>query len=294
MGLGYEVLRERRPGIVLLNLPGTHRHGPWSGRPTTGNAVMAASGINTLMGFPGQRPRGFGVAYPDFTSPYLLATSVMAALRLRDLTGEGREMDLSQLSATLSLLGPEWMRYRHTGVQPPPAANRHPDRCPHGVFPTRGEDEWLALEVDGDQEWQALLDAMGSAAPDDPRFATHAGRKGHEDDLDVVLAAWTKTHERFALAARLQACGVAAAPVEDLRDTFVRDPQLRHHYQRVSHPHAPGVELPVDREAIRFAGRDHVLARGPIFGEHNEPIMRELLGRSEAEYVKLVLDEVLV
>jgi len=109
MGLGYETLREANPEIVLLNLPGTHPRGPWSGWPTTGNAVMAASGLNMLMGFPNQRPRGYGVAYADFTSPYLLATCVMAALRLRERDGEGREMDLSQLSATISLLGPEWM-----------------------------------------------------------------------------------------------------------------------------------------------------------------------------------------
>ena len=151
MGFGYEALRSIRPDIILLNLPGTHKKGPWAARPTMGNVVMAASGFNPLMGFPGRRPRGVGVAYPDFTSPYLLATTVMAALRQRAHTGRGQELDLSQLSATISLLGAEWMQYHATGRQPPPAANRDPDHAPHGVFPTRGTDEWIAIAVRGDK-----------------------------------------------------------------------------------------------------------------------------------------------
>jgi crotonobetainyl-CoA:carnitine CoA-transferase CaiB-like acyl-CoA transferase len=295
MGLGYEVLSQHRADVVLLNLPGTHAHGPWSSRPTTGNAVMAASGMNSLMGFPGQRPRGYGVAFPDFTSPYLLAIAVLAALRLRERTGEGRVFDLSQLSATVSLLGPEWMRFRVTGEAPRPAANRHAALCPHGVFPAAGEDQWIAIEVDGDADFERLCTAMGSPElAHDPRFVDHGARKRNEDALDAILSAWTAGHERFELAAELQAAGVAAAPVEDLADTYERDPQLRDHYQRVRHPGAPEVELPIDREIVRCEGVPHSIRRGPIWGEHNEEIVREVLGRSEEEYVELVLNEILV
>ena len=294
MGLGFETLRARKSDIVLLNLPGTHAKGPWSQRPTTGNAVMAASGLNMLMGFPHQRPRGYGVAYADFTSPYLLATCVMAALRLRDQSGEGRAMDLSQLSGTLSLIGPEWMEYAHTHVPPERSANRDPNCSPHGLFRTRGEDEWLALAVQGDEEWRALC--AGMARPelaDDPRFAQHVARKENEDELDAIVAAWTAEADRFALAEKLQAAGIAAAPVENLQDTYERDPQLGAHYQRIQHPLAPDLDFPIDREAIRFAGVEHQIARGPMWGEHNEEIVREVLGLAEADYIQLVLDGVL-
>ena len=295
MGLGYGALCERRSDIILLNLPGTHRTGPWSARPTTGNVVMAASGLNVLMGFPGQRPRGYGVAYPDFTSPYLLATAVMAALRLRDRTGEGREMDLAQLSATISLLGPEWMRFRETGVAPPPAANRDPNHCPHGHFPAKGSDEWCAISVESDDDFRRLCSVIGREdIAGDPRFENLAARKANEDALDEIVTEWTTARDRWEVAATLQAAGVAAAPVEHLRDTLERDPQLRHHYQRVRHPAAPEVELPLDREAIRFAGVEHQVQRGPIWGEHNEEIVRDVLGLDDEAYTRLVRDDVLV
>jgi crotonobetainyl-CoA:carnitine CoA-transferase CaiB-like acyl-CoA transferase len=221
MGLGYEDLQRLNPGIILLNMPGTHRHGPWSGRSTMGNVVMGAAGYNELTGFPGQRPRGLGVAYPDFTSPYLLATTVMAALRERSRTGRGQEIDLSQLSGTIALLGVEWMQYRATGRQPTRRANRDPNYCPHAVYPARGEDEWCAIAVETDAEWQSLCDLL--ERPDlaeDRRFATHAARKAHEDEVDAIVSAWTRDQDRWELAARLQQSGIAAAPVENLRDTF--------------------------------------------------------------------------
>jgi benzylsuccinate CoA-transferase BbsF subunit len=294
MGLGYAVLKERKPDIVLLDLPGTHSTGPWSGRPTTGNAVMGAAGLNMLMGFPDQRPRGYGVAYPDFTSPYLLATCVMAGLRLRDQTGRGRRLDLGQLSATLSLIGPEWMRYQHTHETPPRSGNRDPNYCPHGVFACRGDDEWIAIAVEGETDWQGLCTVMESPQlTSDERFATHAQRKANEDALDALLADWTAGQDRWELADRLQAAGVPAAPVENLRDTYERDPQMSLHYQRIRHPSAPDLDLPIDREAIRFAGFEHVISRAPMWGEHNEEILRGLLGLDEADYVQCVLDEVL-
>ena len=86
---------------------------------------------------------------------------------------------------------------------------------------------------------------------------------------------------------------IAAAPVENLRDTLERDPQLVHHYQRVRQPAAPELDIPIDREAIRFTGFDHRLIRSPMLGEHNEPVVRELLGLSEEQYTRLVLDDIL-
>jgi crotonobetainyl-CoA:carnitine CoA-transferase CaiB-like acyl-CoA transferase len=294
MGLGYSALRERQDRILLLNLPGTHAAGPWASWPTTGNAVMAASGLNMLMGFPGQRPRGYGVAYPDFTSPYLLATAIMAALRERDRRGEGREMDLSQLSATIALLGPEWMRFADTGEVPPRTANRDANYCPHGVFPARGDDAWLAIAVSDDPEWRRLCELMQrEELADDHRFANHAARKRNEDALDEILSTWTRERDRWQLSYELQAQGIPAAPVENLRDTYERDPQLRDHYQRIQHPLAPQHELPIDREAIRFAGIEHRMRRGPMWGEHNEEIVCELLGLDEESYTRLLLDEVL-
>lgn len=303
MGLGYDVLKELKDDIISLNLPGAHRHGPWAQRSSMGNILMAASGFNALCGFDGERPRGIGIPYPDFTSPHLLVSTVLAAVRHRERTGEGQELHLTQLSSMVSLLGVEWMHYRSTGRQPARSANRDANHCPHGVFPAQpsehSDDEWVALAVTGDEQWQALCQVM--RRPDlvaDGRFISHAARKANEDELDELIGAWTAQGDKWDLAERLQAAGVAAAPVEHLADTYERDPQLRHHYQTVHQPSAPEIDIPVDGEAARWLSTEgvplrHTLERSPGTGEHNEWVVTEVLGRSNDEYVNLLLNDIL-
>ncbi len=298
MGLGYELLQTLKPDIVLLNLPGAHRKGPWAVRSSMGNILMAASGFNMLTGFPDERPRGIGVAYPDFTSPHLLVSTILAAIHQRDVTGNGQELHLAQLSGIVSLLGVEWMQYAASGQQPPRGANRDPNYSPHGVYPALGsehsDDEWVTVAVADDQQWASLCRLMERPElVDDPRFATHADRKTNEDALDAELAAWTAGQDKWVCAERCQAVGVAAAPVEHLADTMQQDPQLKHHYQMVQQPSAPDIDIPIDREAAQWVGADHRLVRSPMMGEHNEYVVRELLGRSEEDYIAMLVDEVL-
>lgn len=298
LGLGYDVLRTLKDDIVLLNLPGAHRNGPWARHPSTGNILMAASGFNALTGFPGERPRGIGVAYPDFTSPHLLVATILAALRQRRDTGTGQELHLTQLSSMLALLGCEWMAYRATGRQPPRNANRSPNHCPHGIYPAThddaGLDAWVAIAVDGDDQWAALCGVL--ECPElagDARFANHAARKANEDAVDALVREWTRTRDKWAIADALQAAGIAAAPVEHLSDLLERDPQLPGHYQAVRQPEAPDVDIVIDREAARWVGHDLVLQRAPLLGEHNGYVVQELLGRSDEAFARLVVDEVL-
>jgi crotonobetainyl-CoA:carnitine CoA-transferase CaiB-like acyl-CoA transferase len=299
MGLGYEVLRTLKKDIILLNLPGAHRKGPWAERPSMGNILMAASGFNMLTGFEGERPRGIGIAYPDFTSPHLLVASVLAAVRHRARTGTGQEIHLTQLSATLGLLGCEWMQFKATGRQPARNANRSPNHCPHGVYPARPEvdvdmDTWVAIAVAGNAEWQAMCGVMGRPElASDSRFASHEARKANEDALDAVIRSWTASQDKWVLAERLQEAGVAAAAVEHLKDMMETDPQLEHHYQQVRQPAAPDVDIPIDREAAQWVGHRLHLARAPMLGEHNEYVVQGILGRSDEAFARLVAADVL-
>ena len=127
----------------------------------------------------------------------------------------------------------------------------------------------------------------------DPRFATRDARKAREDEVDEIVSAWTRNRDRWELAALLQSGGIAAAPVENLRDTLEVDPQLRHHYQRVRQPSDPEVEVTIDGEAIRFVGVEHRLERAPMLGEHNEHVLCKILGLPQEEFDRLVLDEII-
>ncbi len=290
MGFGYDRLREVNDDIILLNLPGAHPTGPWAVRPSMGNILMAASGFNMLTGFPAEKPRGIGIAYPDFTSPHLMVATVLAALRRRRSGGGGAELTLTQLSGVIAMLGVEWMQFTDHGEQPARRANRDPNHCPHGVYSAAGDDQWIALAVATDAQWEALCALVGRS---DLAEHTFAERRLIEDDIDQIIDEWTFGLDKWDAADRLQSAGIAAAAVEDLSETYDHDPQLRDHYQIIEQPSAPGLEIPIDAEPARWVGATHLLGRAPELGEHNKEIVVELLGRSEADYERLVAAEVL-
>jgi crotonobetainyl-CoA:carnitine CoA-transferase CaiB-like acyl-CoA transferase len=183
-------------------------------------------------------------------------------------------------------------------VQPPRRANRDPNLCPHGVFPTVGsqhsDDEWVALAVQGQDQWASFCAAVGHPELiNDQRFAHHEGRKRNEDVLDEIIAAWTSRRDKWDVADLLQAAGVAAAPVEHLAETYERDPQLQHHYQIVQQPSRPDIDIPINREAAQWVGHELRLMRSPLIGEHNQHVVCEILGHDEEHYVELIIGDVL-
>ena len=293
MGFDYEQLRAANPRLVVVHMPGCGNDGEWSDRRTLGKLLMAASGLNSLMGFEGRPLRGVGIAYPDFVAPYLQVILALAGLRERDRTGVGREIHLSQLAGTVSLIGAEWMRYRHRGEPPARPGNREPNHTPHGVFRALADDQWCAISVRPEQ-WSTFCAAIeDSVLAEDARFVTHDARRQHEDALDALVERWTAGRDPWEIAERLQAAGIAAAAVERLPDMLERDPQLARHFQRLHQPGAPDHEITVDAEVIRFAGESDLLERAPLFGEHNEYVLRELLGLSRDEFDALVLEGVI-
>jgi crotonobetainyl-CoA:carnitine CoA-transferase CaiB-like acyl-CoA transferase len=291
MGLSYDVLRQINPGVIVVQMPGCGREGPWANRPTFGNIVMAASGLSQISGFEGSPPWGLCCAYPDFTTPYLLTLQVLAAVRERERTGEGREIVLDQLSSMVSLLGVEWMRFSAEGSLAR-NANRNPNYCPHGVYPALGEDRWIAIAVEDDAGFAGLAALMGRPEfTADARFAGRAARKANEDALDEIVRAWTAAQDGWALADALQARGIAAAKVELLDDLLERDPQLAHrgHYRQYVQPTDPDTVLTVDREAIEFVGVERPVIRAPALGEHNaEVLSRPPLSLTPADVEALI------
>jgi len=291
MGFDFASLAARNPKLVMVHMPGCGTRGRWAKERTLGNLLMAASGINSLMGFAGRDPRGVGIAYPDFIAPHMLVSLALAAIRERERTGHGRELTIDQLGATMSLLGAAWMRYDHEGTLAPKPGNRSVNAAPHGVYPTSGDDRWIVLAARTDEEWRVLAAAIGQPAlAADTRFATFEARKANEDALDALIGAWTAPQDRWALAERLQALGIPAAAVEDLADLVAHDPQLVGHYQPTRQPSAPDLEILVDAEPIRIVGATHTLERAPMLGEHNEYVLRDLLGLPMDEFDQLVID----
>ncbi|HXH23112.1 MAG TPA: CoA transferase [Dehalococcoidia bacterium] len=293
-GLGYRDLVQVKPDIVMLSMPVMGTTGPYRSYGANGLGVVSYGGINTTMGFPGRPPSGMGPLYSDFTTPYFALMAIMAALRHRDRTGEGQFIDLSQAQATVALLGTSILEYTANGRVPERPGNRSRDYCPHGAYPCWGEDRWCAIAVGSDAEWRALCDAIGRPElATDPRFATHEARKASEDEVDAILAGWTRGRDAWQVMHYLQDRGVMASVVEDLEDVVVRDPHMRAlHFETLSD--ADGVaQYIAHRQPAKFQGRSPELRRPPVQGEHNEYVLKELLGYSDEEYVQLLIDGVL-
>src|SRR5690606_27514762 len=128
-------------------------------------------------------------------------------------TGRGQHIEVAQVEAAMQFIGPELI----AGTDLPPDGNRHPGMAPHNAYPTLGDDSWIAIAAENDAAWAALAALIGGAVAD-PRFATLAGRKAAEAELDALIAAWTAPQDRHALADRLQATGIAASAVETMPD----------------------------------------------------------------------------
>lgn len=237
LGLGYDVLRELRADIILASISGFGHSGPLRSYMAYGPAVAPLTGLSSLTGYAGDVPRELGISYGDPNAGINAAVAIAAALLARDRTGTGQHIDLSLWEPMAALVAEGWMEFAMNGSQPERIGNRHPQMAPHGCFACAGEESWLTLACGSDAEWHCLCAVMGRPElARDPRFAELAARKRNEDELERLIAAWTRERDRWDMTRELQAAGVAAFPSLSSRD-LVEDPHLaqRGFFERLPH-----------------------------------------------------------
>jgi benzylsuccinate CoA-transferase BbsF subunit len=294
LGLGYPRLRERNPRLIMLSLSGYGADGPLSRYPAYGGAVMMLSGCASLNGYRGGPPSMVGISYGDPNGALHGAFAILAALWQREQTGMGQRIDLSMLESLLAILPEAVMAQVMTGAQPQRSGNRDPRLAPHGFFPCAGDDRWIAIAAGSDAEWRALCGAMGRPELGfAPEFATAPARKENEDRLEEIVSAWTASPDVWELTEVLQRWGVAAFPAMRTSD-LVSDTQLdqRRFFVRLSHPEV-GVRV---HAGIPWQFSDTPLAvraPAPLLGADNEYVVMKILGRSRAQYERLLADKVL-
>jgi crotonobetainyl-CoA:carnitine CoA-transferase CaiB-like acyl-CoA transferase len=289
LGLGFEAVSKLNPKIIYAHLPGCGRDGPWADKPTMGGHLTAAAGFNQLMGRPEDPPHGIGCAYPDFTSPQILASSVLAALEQRHRTGVGHEIWLNQMGSALSFIGVPWLAFRDKEIVPPSTLNRSPNACPHNVFRAKGDDSWVAIACESSNQWDALNRIVPRLSSDLNLPGFHLSElKLREVEIESILGQWTSQHESWELAEILQEAGIPSAPVVNLQESAELSP-LKNHYRVIQQPDASNYRLSVDAEPIRLNGQSAEITRAPMFGEHTHDVFREILGFSDQEIAELVL-----
>jgi crotonobetainyl-CoA:carnitine CoA-transferase CaiB-like acyl-CoA transferase len=288
MGLGYEVLRGRRPDLVMIALSGYGATGPDAEFVSYGPAQVPLSGMSALTGYRDWPPMHVGISYGDPTGGLHGAVAVLAALWHRAVTGEGQYIDLSQWETSIATLGEGVLAQSLTGVQPPRDGNRDPHLAPHGVFRCAGEQRWVAIAVRDDGEWRRLAGCMGAPAlADDPRFATLAARKANEDALEALITEWTRPQADTAVVAALQAVGIPAAVSMTNRD-LAEDRDLRDSgfHVRLEHPEI-GTRLHLGIPWQMSDTPCAVRRPAPCLGEHTDDVLRRIVGYDDARIADL-------
>ena len=286
--LDYESLVAVNPAIIMISLPAAGGYGPLRDAQTYGPSLTGLAGIDSMVGYYGERVLGLQQAYADINSSLHGAFSVMAALYYRKRTGKGQHIDMAQLEAVLSTAGEAVLEYTMNGRVLGTLGNRHPTMCPHNNYRCKGDDKWVSIAVQTEEEWKAFCEAIGNPPwVQDERFADRYSRIKNQEELDKLISQWTINYTYYEIMETLQKFGVAAAPCLDTEGRFF-DPHLqaRQTYMEVEHP-ATGVDWVANSAWIMSGNPTEIHHRSPLFGEHNNYVFRELLAMTDEEITRL-------
>jgi formyl-CoA transferase len=225
--LGYERLREVRPGIVLVRVSGYGQDGPYRERAGYASVAEAMAGLRHLNGFPGDPPPRIGISLGDSLGAVFAVQGLLAALYRRDaLGGDGQVVDVSLVESCFALLESVAAEYGSLGRVRQPTGTRLDGIAPSNIFRSR-DGRWVVIAANQDTVFARLCAAMGRAElAADPRFATHAARGEHQDELDAIIGEWAGRHDAAELDRVLNEAAVVAGPVYTIADIFA-DPHFR-------------------------------------------------------------------
>jgi len=291
LALDFETLSAENPEIIVIEMPAFGLEGPHSSYAALGPTMEMAAGMSAAISYKGGKPTITGPSYLDPIGGFNAAAAVATALFHRQRTGEGQHIEMSQVEAAMQFIGGEILATKVQQSDVEPDGNRVHHAAPHNAYPADGADEWIAIAAENDAQWTALCAEM--SCPDlasDARFASLSARKANEDALDALISDWTRNHCKHALAFRLQAAGIPAAPVNAPKDVFNSDYLAnRAFFEELDHPiagrHAhPGLPFHLARTPGAYR------AAAPCFGADNAYILKDLLGYSEDKFAQLQAD----
>ncbi|WP_346777554.1 CoA transferase [Rhodococcus sp. HNM0563] len=288
-GLGYDVLSEVNPGIVLARVSGYGQTGPRAGHAGYASVAEAESGLRHLNGYPGQAPPRLALSLGDTLGGMFAVQGVLAALLSRERTGRGQIVDVALTEACLAVQESVIPDYDAAGVVRGPSGTRLEGIAPSNLYRT-ADDMWIVIAANQDTVFRRLCVAMDRPElADDAKFADHLARGVNQDDLDDLIGAWAATWTLTDLLEHLSASGVVAGPVNTVAEVVAddqfqaRDMLVSHHDERTGlDVLGPGVvpRLADTPGSVRRAGP-------PIAGYDNAAVYGDLLGVNEGERADL-------
>lgn len=285
-GLDYAALREINPALIMLSTSLMGQTGPLATFAGFGNLAGAITGFYEVTGWSDRPPAGPFLAYTDYIVPSFMVPLLIAALEQRDRDGVGQHLDFAQAEAAIHFLSSAVLEHTVNGDARSRAGNGSTFMEPHGVYRCDGDDRWVAVVCETDRQWRSLAGVLGRVELGGLSLDERLERAA---ELDEMIESWAAGRSAASIEEELQSVGVPAHRVQNADECFV-DPQLVHrgHWMTVGHPIHD--EMVVEAPRFQLSRTPHVVARsGPALGEHNDEILRHVLGYDDDRVVALAL-----
>ncbi len=282
MGLSYEDVKKLNPKIIMISTCLMGQTGSASGLAGYGYHASAIAGFNDVTGFSDLGPYLPWVAYTDTIAPRFITILLASALDNLRRTGEGVYIDVAQIETALHFLAPEILDFQCNGYLATRMANRSRFSAPQGVYRCAGEDNWVAIGIDTDDEFKILASVIGKDEwLEQSSLTSNSGRIALHDQLDQEITEWTQRREAKDVMNELQKAGIPSGAVQKSSD-LLTDPQYAHRdfYRYMKHP---------EMGTIPYAGHQYQMssyksgprAPAPTLGQHSFDILGDLLGMSD-------------
>jgi formyl-CoA transferase/CoA:oxalate CoA-transferase len=274
--LDVETLRAKFPPLIYASITGYGRTGPYAGRSGYDLVAQGEAGLMSVTGTLETVPMRYPIPLADMTTGLYTAIGILAALRVRDQTGQGQLIDASLLesqAAYLTILAGDFFA---TGQSPRPLGNAHPAIVPYQVFHAADKD--VVITVGSEKQWAQFCEvvSLGPEVRDDARFATNQARLAHRAELIPIIEARLKHIPAAELLSRLRAAEIPCGPINTVPDTLADE----HYRQRgniveMPHPRAGAVKSLANPVRLADTPPGYRLPP-PMLGEHTQAVLTEL------------------
>lgn len=286
-GLTADVLLEVNPKLVVARMPAFGLDGPWRERVGFAPTMEQIGGLTWVTGLPEAPPVTPRGACDPLAGVHA-AFAVLAALSFAERTGLGQQVELPMVETVLNTTAIQPIENEVYGKTLSRRGNRGHGGVLQNIYRCAGADDWIAVSVADDRQWEALVEVMDRPSWCDEELATAAGRQGRADEIDAALQDWFAGQTLESTVEWLAAVGIPAAPV--ISPSLVTDnPQLRARgfFESLHHPRTGTNLYPTPPFALLAGQREWLLRPPPTLGEHNEEILRDGCGLTEDELARL-------
>lgn len=278
LGLGYEALSARNPGLVMVRISGFGQDGPYAGQPGYGAICEAVGGVRHMTGDPDRPPARVALATTDYLSSVYAAFGAMAAIHARQHTGKGQVVDVALYEAAFTQMEPIVPAHDKLGIVPMREGSNLPSMAPNSSYPAK-DGGWVLVAANSQPTWQRLVALMQKPyLLTDPRFESiqARGRPENMRAIDAIIADWSRGFDTPTLVQMLQQAQVPATPVYTIADIF-QDPHFRARQmlQKVPHPQL-GHTVQTGIVPRLSATPGAIVRTGPTLGQDTEAVLQEL------------------